>query len=290
MKRLVRILLVPHAKSWRRFYSFGRNLLLRLVVYGCDEAQNDPMPTLSVRDSISKRATRLACSLLVVFLWRSGPGAQAEVIDCSDTSLRAAAGNGGSYFFDCGTNATTIALTNTIVVTADVTLDGAGQSIVISGGNAVRLFTINPGVNFTLKNLVLASGKAAGDDGTNGVAGGNAAGAGIYNDGGSVTLINCTLSGHAVTGGNGGNGVVQLNGSGGNGGSGGSASGGAIFNNAGALWLTNCTFVTNTASSGAGGNGADALAGGNGNSGGRGGDGGNASGGAIANAAGTVLV
>src|SRR2546429_6226152 len=229
MKRLVRILLVPHAKSWRRFYSFGRNLLLRLVVYGCDEAQNDPMPTLSVRDSISKRATRLACSLLVVFLWRSGPGAQAEVIDCSDTSLRAAAGNGGSYFFDCGTNATTIALTNTIVVTADVTLDGAGQSIVISGGNAVRLFTINPGVNFTLKNLVLASGKAAGDDGTNGVAGGNAAGAGIYNDGGSVTLINCTLSGHAVTGGNGGNGVVQLNGSGGNGGSGGSARGGGGF-------------------------------------------------------------
>ena len=163
-----------------------------------------PMPKLSVHDSISTRATRLACSLLLVFLWHSGPGAQADVIDdCSDTSLRAAAGNGGSYFFDCGTNPTTIALTNTIVVTADVTFDGAGQSIVISGGNAVRLFTINPGVNFTLKNLVLASGKAAGDDGTNGVAGGNAAGAGIYNDGGSVTLINCTLSGHAVTGGTG---------------------------------------------------------------------------------------
>src|SRR6266513_1290216 len=181
--------------------------------------------------------------------------------DCSDTSVRAAAGNGGSYFFDCGTNAATIALTNTIVVTADVTLDGAGQSIVISGGNAVRLFIVNPGVNFTLKNLVLASGKAAGDDGTNGVAGDNAAGAGIYNDGGSVTLINCTLRGHAVTGGNGGNGVVQLNGSGGNGGrggDGGNASGGAIANAAGTVLVYDCTFTKNGvtgASGGIGGNG-----------------------------------
>src|SRR2546429_9962199 len=98
MKRLVRILLVPHAKSWRRFYSFGRNLLLRLVVYGCDEAQNDPMPTLSVRDSISTRATRLACSLLVVFLWRSGPGAQAEVFVFSDQILLVFAGNYGSKY------------------------------------------------------------------------------------------------------------------------------------------------------------------------------------------------
>ncbi|PYK01556.1 MAG: hypothetical protein DME23_03905, partial [Verrucomicrobia bacterium] len=144
------------------FIPFGETFCTDWWFMAVIRFKTTPMPKLSVHDSISTRATRLACSLLLVFLWHSGPGAQADVIDdCSDTSLRAAAGNGGSYFFDCGTNPTTIALTNTIVVTADVTFDGAGQSIVISGGNAVRLFTINPGVNFTLKNLVLASGKAA---------------------------------------------------------------------------------------------------------------------------------
>src|SRR5438046_1850796 len=105
MKRLVRILPVARAEGWRDFIPFGETFWSDWWYMAVIRFKTTPMPTLWVRDSISSRAARLGCSLLLVFLCRAGPGAQADVIDdCSDTSLRAAAGNGGSYFFDCGTN------------------------------------------------------------------------------------------------------------------------------------------------------------------------------------------
>src|SRR2546425_7724532 len=235
-------------------------------VYAATEFRSTRMPTFVVRDKIPARTARLAWSLLVFFLWVPFPGARADVIDdCSEASLRAAAANGGSYTFNCGTNATTIILSNTIVVPADLTLDGVGQGLVISGGNSVRLFLVDSNVHLTLKNLVLTNGKAAGADGTNGIGGGNAAGGAIYNDSGSVTLINSTLSGHTAAGGNGGNGVVQFNGSGGKGGNGGKARGGGSLDNGGPLRVNQCALAHHSRNGGPGRAGAGAGPGGHGN-------------------------
>src|SRR5207302_6591073 len=97
------------------------------------------------------------------------PAAQTtNVIDCSESGLRAAFGRGGGpYTFKCG-GTNTITLTNTIVVSKDTTLDGTGQTMTLSGGNLVRLFTVNPGVKCTLMNLALISGEDSGTSGTNG--------------------------------------------------------------------------------------------------------------------------
>src|SRR2546425_7159592 len=208
----------------------------------------------------------------------------APVADCTEDDLRTALSEGGTVTFNCSG---TITVSNTIVISSTVVLDGTGQTASISGGNAVRIFTVNPGVGFTVKNLTLTGGAATGASGTNGTAGTSVSGGAIYNNGGMVSLVNCQVSTNTAAGGNGGDGIVQLNGNGGSGGFGGSASGGAIFNTGGALLLTNCAFSGNTARGGNGGNGA---AGANGGSGGNGGNGGSASGGAIFNTGGGTVV
>jgi len=233
----------------------------------------------------------LSALLAVALFWRPLPGWCQEPIsiECSEDGLRTALELGGAFRFDCGGVATTITLTGTLIISTDLTLEGTNQSVTISGGGTVPLFTVQPGVRFTLKNVTLADGKETGLDGTNGAAGGDATSGALFNNGGAVTLVNCRLTGHSAAAGTGANGVVRLNGSGGNGGNGGNAVGGAIYNN-GDLLLTNCVFSGNTAAGGAAGNGADANASGNGSSGGGGGSGGAGYGGAIYNAAGGTLV
>jgi len=209
----------------------------------------------------------------------------AEVGVCDEADLRAALSEGGTVTFLCSN---TITLTNTITITNDVTVDGTGRTVSISGGGNVRIFTVNTGVNLTLKSLTLTAGKHAGENETNGVAAGNGGGGAIFNDGGHFTAMDCIFSAHAAIGGDGAGGVVQLNGRGGSGGGGGFAGGGAIYNFGGTVALTNCVFTNNTATAGGGGNGADGASGGS-NDGGRGGDGGTAAGGAIFNAAPGVI-
>ncbi|PYL00331.1 MAG: hypothetical protein DME19_05485 [Verrucomicrobia bacterium] len=235
--------------------------------------------------SRSAKALRLAFFASSWLLCVSPAAQTTNSVDCSESGLRFAFGHGGGpYTFKCG-GTNTITLTNTIVVSKDTTLDGTGQTMAISGGSRVRLFTVNPGIKCTLMNLALISGEDSGAGGTNGSPGLSGGGGAIYNNAGIVTLVSCTLSNHTAAGGSGGNGVVQLSGNGGNGGSGGNASGGAVFNNGGTLLLTNCAFFGNAATAGAGGIGADGGSSGNGNSGGNGGAGGTGAGGAIYNAA-----
>ena len=143
------------------------------------------------------------------------------VTSCDFTSLRLALSSGGVVGFDCGPTVGTVTFTETVTIATNTFLDAAGLGATFSGGNAVRLFTVNPGVNFTPKNLTLTGGKNTGVSGTNGSAGLSGNGGAIYNDRGVVVLSNCVLSANAATGGDGGAGIVQLNGSGGNGGSGG---------------------------------------------------------------------
>jgi hypothetical protein len=229
----------------------------------------------------------LLISMLSLQLAEPGAVRAALVAECTEADLRIALSEGGTVTFLCSG---AITVTNTIVISTNVVLDGTGQSPNLSGGNAVRIFRVNQGVSFTVKNLTLAGGADTGASGTNGTAGASASGGAIFNDGGTVTLVDCQVSTNRAAGGNGGNGVAQLNGDGGDGGNGGSARGGAIFNNGGSVLLTNCVLAGNSASSGDGGNGADGSMGIFGTRGGGGGNGGGASGGSIFNTSGGTVV
>src|SRR5439155_12173682 len=243
------------------------------------------MPTLESLDRAFASTSRALLISLLSGLLPEPIAVRAEpVADCTEAGLRFALSKGGTVTFLCSG---TITVTNTIVISTNVVLDGTGTTPSISGGNAVRIFTVNRGVSFTVKNLTLTGGADTGASGTNGTAGAGASGGAIYNDGGTVSLVNCQVSGNKAAGGNGGDGVVLLSGNGGSGGHGGSASGGAIFNAGGALLLTNSVFSGNSAS---GGNGAHGAVSGNGRSGGNGGNGGGASGGTIFNTSGGTVV
>ena len=197
---------------------------------------------------------------------------------CTDAALDTALVDGGLVTFDCG-GAATIDIstgTGTKMIDTDTTVDGGGR-IIISGGNAVTVFSLNSGVTFTVKNLTITDGR---------VSGGN--GGGMTNNGGSLSVTNCTMSGNSASEGVGG-GIINFSGTltvtnstftgnsadvggGGivnNGGSvtvanstfsgnragavGGGGSGGAIYNNSGSLTVSNSTFSGNSAVNGYGG-------------------------------------
>ena len=140
-----------------------------------------------------------------------------------EASLRAAISIGGwvSLTFNG-----TLTLTNTINITNNVILDGTGVSAIISGGNAVRLFYVAPGVTFSATNLILANGSVVIIDSS---AGTNADGGAIYNDGGIATLVGCTVVNNSAQ--------SQIDG--------GVARGGALFNNNGTMTLFRTSISNN---------------------------------------------
>lgn len=149
------------------------------------------------------------------------------VSSCTQEHLRAAIGEGGWISLCCDG---TIALTNTIQIEHDVVLDATGHKVTISGGDAVRLFKVNPGVSFSVTNVVLAAGKH------DGVVPGEAGhGAAILNEGGTVLLVGAALINNRVAG---YGGLPEPPGFG---------SGGAIFSRGGALTLIGSTVSNNFA-------------------------------------------
>jgi len=86
----------------------------------------------------------------------------------------------------------TIVLSSELTISRNVTIDGAGHAITISGNNAVRVFYVNTGVTFNLSNLTVANGK---------VSSGN--GGGIYNTG-TLNVTNSTFSDNSAGGSGGG--------------------------------------------------------------------------------------
>ena len=143
----------------------------------------------------------------------------------NEASLRAAVALGG--WIGLGFNGT-MTIANTIIITNNMVLDGSLVAATISGGNAVRLFYVAPGVTFGATNLTLANGSCTI---TNSIAGTNADAGAIYNDGGTVTLTACTLTNNSAR--------CLIYGSG--------ARGGAIFNNRGTVVLSQCALSTNSA-------------------------------------------
>ncbi len=151
-------------------------------------------------------------------------GSTNVVYSANEGSLRAALSLGGwvSLAFNG-----TLTLTNTIEITNNASLDGKNVAAVISGGNAVRLFTVAPGVTFSVTNVTLADGSCIV---TNQSSDTPADGGAIYNDGGSVTLVDCTLTNDTAR-----SLLVES----------GLARGGALFNNGGNVSLFGCSISNN---------------------------------------------
>lgn len=113
----------------------------------------------------------------------SAPAAHAAVRTCDEAGLDAAIAAGGTNTFSCGSATTVTVTAGKIVSVSDTVLDGGGL-LTISGGNAWRVFVVNPGVTATFQNLTIANGFTTYN------------GAGLYNDGGTVTISHSTFSGN----------------------------------------------------------------------------------------------
>jgi len=234
--------------------------------------------------------------LTLMAVWKNH--AAGTVTNCTESNLDAALSGGGLVNFACDG---IITITTTKSISADTTLDATGHTVTISGNNAVRLFTVNAAVNFSVYNLTLANGTSTNggaiyNSGTlvvsNSVFSGNSAsnsanglGGAVYNNVGSLTLLNSSFSNNSCRGGDGANGTAPA--PVGNGQSGNAGAGGGIYNNAGSVNVTNCTFFGNSATGGRGGNGGDGFLS---FSAGNGGNGGLASGGGVSTVAGTLTV
>ena len=91
------------------------------------EYKNQSLMNLTNRGASGAVALLL---LLPVAAWAGG-----VVTNCTEANLRGAMAGGGTVTFACDG---TITLTNTITGDLDVTLDGTGHHVAISGGGAVR--------------------------------------------------------------------------------------------------------------------------------------------------------
>jgi hypothetical protein len=111
------------------------------------------------------------------------------------TSAISAAGNNGTVQFgaDCS-----ITLSSTITLSQNVTIDGNGHAVTVSGGHTggtgtgVQVFVVNSGVSVTLNDLTVANGNSfAGNGG------------GVFNSG-TLTVTNSTFSSNSTRNGSGG--------------------------------------------------------------------------------------
>src|SRR5690242_17417140 len=92
-------------------------------------------------------------ALLISFL---APGViAATVTNCDEASLRGTLAGGGTVNFACDG---TIVLTSTITINNNTVLDATGHHVLISGGNLVRVFSVNSGVQFTMFGVTVANG------------------------------------------------------------------------------------------------------------------------------------
>jgi len=134
---------------------------------------------------------------------------------CTEAALDTALASAGLVAFDCGSEPVTITITTPKTIAEDTTIDGGGL-ITISGGDAVGVFTVDPGVTFAIEKLTIANGFSAD-------------GGGIQNADGTVTVTNSTLTGNSALA------------------AAGDGRGGAIFEWRGDLTIVNSTFSHNRA-------------------------------------------
>jgi hypothetical protein len=151
---------------------------------------------------------------------------------CNEATLRAALAAGGEIDFGCDG---TIVLSSTLTITTNTVLDGLGHNVVVSGGDAVRVFRLATNVDFTIRSLTIANGNVTG---TNGILAESAMGAGILNEGGHLILMNCSMLSNVCVGGTGFQSDQGRRGSG-------DGFGAAVYNNGGSLMISNCVLAAN---------------------------------------------
>ena len=196
-----------------------------------------------------KRPLAARAGVLLLCLAAAGSPAQTHTVtSCTEAALRSAMAGGGTVTFACHG---TITLANTVVIGANTMLDGRGQEVTLSGGNAIQVFYINTNISLTLVDLTIAGGLS-----TTGYGGA------IYNEG-TFNATNCRLVANTVQG---PPGVTYPD-------PGQDGCGGAVYN-LGALNMVDCSFVSNSACGGQGSSSQNASGSVNGGSGGGGGDGG----------------
>jgi hypothetical protein len=148
---------------------------------------------------------------------------------------------GDTIQFDPSIKGQTIALTQMLDITKDLTIDGAGSGITVSGGGMNRVFQIDFGIHAVINGLKIADGAAPAF----------APGGGIYNFG-FLTLSNSTVTGSAaVTGGgiaNANTGTMIMRGDTVSNNHVDSTGGG--IDNSGKLTIINCTIAANKAENG----------------------------------------
>jgi hypothetical protein len=170
-----------------------------------------------------------ATSSVVKLVITNSIGTTNVVNSPDEASLRAAINIGG--WVSLGFNGT-VTIASTININNNVILDGRNVSATISGGNAVRLFTVAPGATLTMTNLTLANGSCLVTNGTLSPAADAGA---IYNNGGTVTLVGCLLTNNLAAKYNYSTINVAT-----------VARGGAIFNNGGIVSLFGTSISNNT--------------------------------------------
>jgi hypothetical protein len=173
-------------------------------------------------------------------------------IDPGENTLREAIKNallGDTITFANAIADQTIILDNSLIIAKDLTIDGTGQNITLSGGNNTRLFQIDSG-NITINYLTLIDGKS--EDG----------GAIQVNSGANLSLNDCTLFNNQNIGNSHQGGALFINTGAvveinrclidSNKANGNPGHGGGIFNQ-GQLTLNNSTLTNNDANKGGGG-------------------------------------
>ena len=78
--------------------------------------------------------------ILLVLALPAAPAQAGGVVDaCNETALKAALTGGGTVTFSCSG---TITLTSGVWIAANTTIDGSGQNVTISGGDAHQVFFV----------------------------------------------------------------------------------------------------------------------------------------------------
>lgn len=172
------------------------------------------------------------------------------VTNCAEADLRAALVGGGLVSIQCDG---TLALSSSITISNDTTLDATEHSVMLTPGPVVesfRLLQVNSGVTLTLNHLTLANGFVRGTNSVVGNgSGGDGIGGAVWNNSGVLQVTDCIFSNNLALGGTGGPGVsgtIPFN-------AGGGGYGGAIYNDTGTIMLSNVLFIGNTAKGGQGG-------------------------------------